>query len=638
MPRLHIGLLLGCILSPAASAVLAQSTQQEAQTAYYTTYIGGEVVGNAVRRVEPFREGQRDCVRVTETGILKLGRLGQVVEIESRSESVESADGVPIRVEAVSMISRRESRTTATFGDGVVTVEATVAGQSRTYEKDLPEGTTGPQELERRMLAKIGEEGAVITGSTWSMDANGVIDVTFRIGPLETVEVDGGKSMTLRRVEQESDGLPIKTTSWIDEDGIDHRTEVQASGLEITVLRTSEADALAAAATPGELAPDVFAATLVVEPGFLPAPRRASRAVLRVRHREGGTVDVLESPSQQRLGRTPEGELYEVRALTPPPGLTGRRPVVDPPAEIAESLVASSMIQCDHEGIAAMAEEIVGDERDAWRAAQRLEGWVEANVTEKGMDVGFASALEVFEDRAGDCSEHAVLLCALCRAAGIPSRVAMGFLYIGGVWGGHAWNEVWINGRWYALDGTLGLGVADALRLTLATMTFDDQSTASEVMGMMALGTIDIEVVELETARALQPGPVRGTAQEGRYTNALFGIHFAVPDGMELEALRPTAGISFEIAKGRREADNLRLSVRAYDVSPSGGWPSFLPEFVGDDIEVDGRPGVRIETSGSTQRALVRAGAQVFEFVLRGDGMAARRAIEAILASVDFDG
>ena len=74
----------------------------------------------------------------------------------------------------------------------------------------------------------------------------------------------------------------------------------------------------------------------------------------------------------------------------------------------------------------------------------------------------------LFRKRAGFCEHYAAGLTLLLRAAGIPARVATG--YLGGEWSdigkylivrqadAHAWTEGWIDGRWVTLDATPPLG------------------------------------------------------------------------------------------------------------------------------------------------------------------------------------
>ena len=70
------------------------------------------------------------------------------------------------------------------------------------------------------------------------------------------------------------------------------------------------------------------------------------------------------------------------------------------------------------------------------------------------------TASDVARSHSGDCKAHAVYLAALARARGIPARVAVGLVYSDrlAAFGYHMWTEVYIDGRWIPLDGTLGLG------------------------------------------------------------------------------------------------------------------------------------------------------------------------------------
>ncbi|TDR39361.1 uncharacterized protein DUF4129 [Tahibacter aquaticus] len=70
----------------------------------------------------------------------------------------------------------------------------------------------------------------------------------------------------------------------------------------------------------------------------------------------------------------------------------------------------------------------------------------------------------LFETRAGYCEHFSSSFANLMRAAGVPARVVVG--YQGGYWNAdgsyllirqsdaHAWNEVWLDGRWQRIDPT----------------------------------------------------------------------------------------------------------------------------------------------------------------------------------------
>lgn len=63
---------------------------------------------------------------------------------------------------------------------------------------------------------------------------------------------------------------------------------------------------------------------------------------------------------------------------------------------------------------------------------------------------------DIIEQQSGDCSEHAFLFNILARSIGIPSRIASGYAYDpqSQSFGGHAWNEVVVDGYWYPVDPT----------------------------------------------------------------------------------------------------------------------------------------------------------------------------------------
>ena len=106
------------------------------------------------------------------------------------------------------------------------------------------------------------------------------------------------------------------------------------------------------------------------------------------------------------------------------------------------------------------AKKAVGSTKDAGEAARRIEAFVADYIDNKDLSVGYASAVEVARSKQGDCSEHAVLTAALCRAVGIPAQVVTGIAYVedwSGLqgFGGHAWVQAFIGrktGKWIGLD------------------------------------------------------------------------------------------------------------------------------------------------------------------------------------------
>ena len=65
-------------------------------------------------------------------------------------------------------------------------------------------------------------------------------------------------------------------------------------------------------------------------------------------------------------------------------------------------------------------------------------------------------AIQMLKNSKGDCTEHAILFTTLARAAGIPAREVSGLIYNNEEekpsFNAHAWAEVAIDGKWFAVD------------------------------------------------------------------------------------------------------------------------------------------------------------------------------------------
>ena len=118
-------------------------------------------------------------------------------------------------------------------------------------------------------------------------------------------------------------------------------------------------------------------------------------------------------------------------------------------------------LQSDAPVIRKLAHDGAGEAKTAREQMQHLEQFVRSYIRTKNLNVGYASALEVAKHPEGDCTEHAVLLAALGRALGIPTRVVDGLAYtdhyagVEHVFVPHAWAQAWVDGHWQSFDAAL---------------------------------------------------------------------------------------------------------------------------------------------------------------------------------------
>ena len=154
-------------------------------------------------------------------------------------------------------------------------------------------------------------------------------------------------------------------------------------------------------------------------------------------------------------------------------------------------------MQVDAPEIVRLAERARGNAQTPHETMVRLQNYVRDYVYDKNLSVGYASALEVARNRSGDCTEHALLLAAMGRALGIPTRIATGLAYVDHWLGNehvfvpHAWTQALVGGYWISYDAAIGQ--FDAGHIALA---YGDGDPWRFFEAANTLGNIEITAAE----------------------------------------------------------------------------------------------------------------------------------------------
>jgi len=301
------------------------------------------------------------------------------------------------------------------------------------------------------------------------------------------VIVAGKESIVINRIKYQTFRLETemwgqKLVFWVDETG---EVLKEKGFMGLTLLRSS------AAAAPRDLKGEEEAydfykmASIEVKPKL----RRAERLTylkLRVEGLEEAHFDdsVLNS-GRQRFADGVLEIIQEGRSLKAGYLL----PLKEKSKAMKPYLSPGFNIQSDDPEIMKLARHVVGDTKDPVVAARKLMRWVYTHV-EKRPVLSLPSALEVLKTRAGDCNEHAVLLTALLRAAGIPARECIGVVYANDRFFYHAWTEAYV-GRWISMDATLNQMPTDATHLKLVQGGLDRQTDIIPFIGKLKLNVVD---------------------------------------------------------------------------------------------------------------------------------------------------
>ncbi len=236
---------------------------------------------------------------------------------------------------------------------------------------------------------------------------------------------------------------------------------------------------------------DLFVKGLLRPDRKLGDPTKVSALTLRLR----GADESLRLPSDGRQTVTREEDgalLLVIRADVARDALPAASD-----EDIARHLRPTADYPSDHAEIRALARQAVGDATSAEERVRRLVSFVDRYV-EDATTASSDTALDVLRGRKGDCTEHATLFIALCRAVDIPARDADGLMYCGDelrAFGGHAWAEVVLDGRWVAADPTWNEFPVDATHITQAS------GGGAENTFRLLVSKAKVEVVSVETRR-----------------------------------------------------------------------------------------------------------------------------------------
>ena len=476
------------VLAPSPGRLEEPSIRDE----WHLLSIEGQPAGYIHVSARPLPEGGTKTVLEEK---LVLGRAGTKVEIRTRTAVEEDSAGKFAAFESEQELSRSVARAYGRVDAGEVAIEQSAGGgASKSFRIPLDPEAVGPQRADREMRRALGKPGDSSEATLFFPEVLKFGKQKAVLGPTETVEVRGAKK-ALRRVTVTQDILPgVAVEQWFDDAFELQRSTMSAFGLRFVTYRATAEEVLRERFSSP---PEIFLSTSAPARGK--SPSGASEALYRLaakgeRFPAGPDSHLFRGTGQELVREDgPKARVVRVKRIPPPRGVPYPLPARP---ELAEHLRPNAYIQSDDPEIARVAKEVAGGEKDAWEAARKLERWVRDNVREKNLATAFASAREVLRAKEGDCTEHAVLLAALLRAAGLPSRVVGGLVYQGRAFVGHMWTEVHL-GSWIPLDATLGPGPPDADRLAFVASTLHAQTAADFFIGLVPLiGSLEIEVLD----------------------------------------------------------------------------------------------------------------------------------------------
>lgn len=482
---------LGWLLA-ASFASAAEPAPKTVQETWDAAFLDGQRAGYVRTAVEEIQRDKQKILRTTITLEMVLRRFQDTVKMRVDTGTEETPEGQVVAVFMRQALGKNQN----------LMVRGVVAGKElhvkidNAAQKDKPiekkvawdnqvVGLYREQQLFKDKAAKPGDTFSYLH---YEPLINAVVKVRVSVKDYEEIEVGGAKRKLLRAeaIPDKIAGLQLPaTTFWLDENHVAIRSLVEMPGLGKLVTRRTTRVLALKDVVPAKIA-DIGITQLIRLNRRIPQPSQSKLVVYKITlpgDDDPGTAFPRDNRQQVKSVKGKTIEL-EVRAVRQPPAQAPEDAKVND-----EYLKSNYFINSADAKVKELAAKAVGGETDPWKKAQRIERWVKNNMKVQNFTEAMATADHVAKTLEGDCTEHAMLAAAMCRAVGVPSKVAVGLVYVdqpkGPVLGFHMWTEAWVRGEWVPIDATLGQGSIGAAHIKIADHSWHDMQSLKPLLPIM---------------------------------------------------------------------------------------------------------------------------------------------------------
>lgn len=491
---------------------------------WYVLMLDGNKSGHMHTTMERITRGSEDLIRAKTTMKLTVGRADTQITISFTQSSEETIAGEPRSFEHRMQLGKMPSTTTGKIKNGKVTVSNYQFGLpmgAKTY--DLPEGAMMAWGTYREQMKRGLTPGLKYDMSVYepSLAPDRLTVTTMEVFQPEEIDLFGRK-VTAYRTKQTAHikstlmgETGVDTVTWMTDAGTAVKIQMSVPPIEMPfeVLACSKSVALAAD-EPTELMVD----TLIR--ADRPIDSDSAKSITYRLISKGASEAKLNLPetAMQKIVENANGSVtlkLTRRSARPAKAAANAKPsastlATSPAGELSaddlkQYLEPSADVNFKDPEVAKLAKEAAGDEKDPAKLAEKLCQFVHRYVQTKNLSVGFASASEVARSKEGDCTEHGILLAALGRAVGIPTRIVTGVVYTEefagkrNVFVGHLWTQFWLDGEWVDVDAAFGQTDVDPTHIALGVSAAGDTGMADLVTsGWLSLSKVGLKVLGVE--------------------------------------------------------------------------------------------------------------------------------------------
>lgn len=471
---LGVLIVLNCVAAHCSTANAIEQTEATAvQDLWYTVRFNGDPVG-----YEHITSGPEDdnvaavrlCCRKTR---LKLKRLGQDLSVEATLTTRQTPEGQLLSFD-LQRVDGDGSRIERSGKFDPVRRAFQVSERVRATRRTVETRVSGPvysPVITTWLPQKVMNERRIVSLPVFFPESGAIADLHSELKTGRTLRLTSGQSAETHRIQF----YPIQdatrtTTLFVDSDLVVLRQEQRILGGTLTLEAGTVEEALTFAA---EKSLDLDTSALIPIDRMIKRSQEATKLILDLTVTNGFLADIPNTVFQKTQRIEPSTIRITVVPSTPP---RGRASAIRAEPKDEKHLRSTRWMPLEDPLLQKMAAIGAGSKTDAFEICQQLESYVQTKMKYSRFSTSILPADEVARNLRGDCTEHAVLLAALMRQKGIPSRLATGLIHTDRLLGftGHAWVEAKIGEQWVPFDSSLGKSRLNSTHIKLTDSDLPD--------------------------------------------------------------------------------------------------------------------------------------------------------------------
>ncbi len=462
---------------------------------------------------------------------VRLARLGSETIISTQQSINEDLSGQLSKIDSDILLSQQRKVSHLIVLPNNVQIASEAGGKTSVTDLPYSGKMNGPEGVRLQTISQLKMIDDTVAFQIY-LEEFGILAIgTRKLMGFEDFNLNGVTIKSMR-IKETFPGLPTSRDLWLNVRGELLKSEEPSPFGKMEILFADQETAIAYSKMKMELTEDQYVDAITRSNVRLPQSRALESITLKITQNKTGLgLPNFEGSYQRVLEKKDNYVILEVKQ----PAVGALKEALSK-EQVSEYLASSYFIDKDDSMAQEIAHRVVGNEKNEWQKAILLRNWVHQNM-KFNTGIVMAPSSEAIRNLEGTCISYATVLTTLCRAAGIPSRYLSGFIYVHGIWGGHAWVEVYIDNSWIPIDAAVPspAGPADAGRFFYNRNSVKNGMGESLIGGSQLYANITVETVSYTVDRIERSAHCKPyDIVDGRYINW----------GMEL-SMKPLENFTF---------------------------------------------------------------------------------------------